>query len=100
VSTNTTIEAELRESLSSDPRIPDPDEIAVSAEDRALTLRGTVGSFSQRSAAVDDARRIAGVDYVYDDLQVRLLDDARREDAEIRGTALRSSSGTPRCRRS
>jgi osmotically-inducible protein OsmY len=88
VSTNTTIEAELRESLSSDPRIPDADEIAVSAEDRALTLRGTVGSFSQRRAAVDDARRIAGVDYVYDDLQVRLLDDARREDAEIRGTAL------------
>ena len=88
MSTNTTIEAELRESLSSDPRIPDPDEIAVSAEDRALTLRGTVGSFSQRRAAVDDARRIAGVDYVYDDLQVRLLDEAHREDAEIRGTAL------------
>jgi osmotically-inducible protein OsmY len=88
MSTNATIEASLRDALSSDPRIPDPDEIAVSAEDRALTLRGTVGTFSQRRAAVHDARRIAGVDYVYDDLQVRLLDEAQREDAEIRGNAL------------
>ena len=58
------------------------------ADDRAVTLRGTVGSFSQRRAAVHDAHGIPGVEYVYDDLDVRLLNGARREDAEIRGTAL------------
>jgi osmotically-inducible protein OsmY len=47
-----------------------------------------VGSFAQRHAAVADARRTAGVEYVEDWLEVRLLDRDRREDAEIRGAAL------------
>jgi hypothetical protein len=47
-----------------------------------------VGSFAQRHAAVTDARRTRGVFDVYDELQVRLLDENRREDAQIRGAAL------------
>jgi len=53
-----------------------------------VILRGTVGSFGQRRAAVSDARKIAGVYDVYDELNVRLLNDSRRDDAEIRGVAL------------
>jgi osmotically-inducible protein OsmY len=53
-----------------------------------VTLRGTVGSFAQRRAAVADARKIQGVYDVYDELEVRLLNDYRREDADIRGAAL------------
>ena len=88
MSTNATIEDTVRESLVLDPRLPDPDEVAVSADDGIVTLRGTVGSFSQRRAAVTDAREISGVDEVFDELEVRLLNDARREDADIRGIAL------------
>jgi osmotically-inducible protein OsmY len=53
-----------------------------------VTLRGTVGSFGQRRAAVHDAANVVGVDDVIDELKVRLLDESRREDADIRGMAL------------
>jgi len=86
--TNTTIEDDIRSALILDPRIPEPAEIAVSSEDGTVTLRGTVGSFNQRRAAVKDTREIDGVYEVHDELQVRLLDEARREDAEIRGISL------------
>lgn len=88
MSMSATIEDDIRESLELDPRIPDPAQVAVSAEAGTVTLRGTVGSFSQRRAAVRDARNTEGVYDVVDELQVRLLDEARREDADIRGIAL------------
>jgi osmotically-inducible protein OsmY len=86
--TTTVLEDEIRSSLVDDPRIPDPSDIAISADDGVVTLRGTVGSFRQRRAAAADAR---GVDQDYDvrdELNVRLLDEWAREDAEIRGIAL------------
>ncbi len=83
-----TIEDDIRSALLLDPRIPDADEIAVASVDGSVTLRGTVGSFAQRRAAVKDARSVDGVYDVEDELEVRLLDDARREDADIRGIAL------------
>jgi osmotically-inducible protein OsmY len=82
------IEADVRKELADDPRLPSPGEIAVEAIGGAVTLRGTVGTFAQRHAAVTDARRTRGVFDVYDELQVRLLNENRREDAEIRGAAL------------
>jgi osmotically-inducible protein OsmY len=82
------IEDDVRAELVSDPRIPHPAEIAVDVENGMATLRGTVGSFAQRRAAVADARQTKGVSIVDDELQVRLLDDERREDAEIRGAAM------------
>ena len=88
MTTNATIEDEVRAELDLDPRIPDPSEIALSSDDGGLTLRGTVGSFRQRRAAVDDARKTGGVYDVYDEIEVRLLNDSRRDDAEIRGIAL------------
>jgi osmotically-inducible protein OsmY len=88
--TNATIEADIISRLELDPRLPAPDEIAVSAEYGGVTLRGTVGSFAQQRAAVDDARKTEGVDEVYDELQVRLLDEYQREDAEVRGAALQA----------
>jgi BON domain len=86
--TSRQIEDDARAEIASDPRIPHPAEIAVEVVDGIATLRGTVGSFAQRHAAVADARRTKGVEYVDDWLQVRLLDRDRREDAEIRGAAL------------
>ncbi len=86
--TNATVDDDVRSALVLDPRVPDPDEIAVSAENGTVTLRGTVGSFSQRRAAAKDARDVEGVYEVRDELEVRMLDQARREDADIRGIAL------------
>jgi osmotically-inducible protein OsmY len=86
--TNDHIQDDVRAELASDPRIPYTDEIAVEAYGGAITLRGTVGSFAQQRAAVADARRTRGAFDVYDELEVRLLNEDRRKDAEIRGAAL------------
>jgi osmotically-inducible protein OsmY len=86
--TNDRVIDDVRTGLASDPRLPYPDEIAIESFGDTVTLRGTVGSFAQRRAAVADARRTRGVVDVYDELDVRILDRDRREDAEIRGTAL------------
>jgi len=86
--TNTALEGDVIASLDLDPRIPDPVEIAVAADGDTVALRGTVESFRQRRAAVEDARNIEGVFEVDDQLKVSLLGSDRREDDEIRGTAL------------
>ena len=57
--TNTTIEDEIRTVLTLDPRIPDADAIAVSAEKGTITLRGTVGSFASAGRR-GDAWKIDG----------------------------------------
>ena len=73
-----------------DPRIPDSRDIAVSADDGMVVLRGSVESFGQRRAAAEDARRVEGVYDVDNQLKVDLLDADRREDDEIRGVALQA----------
>src|SRR3954454_9204491 len=88
IRTNTQITDNVRAQLDNDPRVPLPDEIAIEAFEGAVTLRGTVGSFAQRRAAVADAKRSRGVVDVLDELVVRPLDEDRREDAEIRGAAI------------
>jgi osmotically-inducible protein OsmY len=86
--THTALEDQVLARLAVDPRIPDPVEIAVSADGDIVTLRGTVESFRQRRAAAEDARSTEGVYDVDDQLKVDLLGSDRREDDEIRGTAL------------
>ena len=93
--TDNHIESSVRSELQTDPRLPYADEIAVEAFGGAVTLRGTVGSFAQRRAAVADARRSRGVFDVYDELEVRLLSEDRRKDAEIRGAALQRLTWDP-----
>jgi osmotically-inducible protein OsmY len=90
--TNTAVEDQVRASLALDPRIPDPIEIAVSADGDTITLRGNVESFRQRRAAVEDARNVDGIFEVDDELKVSLLGSERREDDEIRGVALQTLS--------
>jgi osmotically-inducible protein OsmY len=87
MSPNTELDAEVRAALERDPRILDPIDIAVSGDDGVVSLRGTVRSFSQRRAAVEDAKSAAGVDEVIDQLQVRLLEDDAFDD-RLRGLVL------------
>ena len=56
VETDDQVRENVRAELESDERLPHPDEIAVEAHGSEVTLRGTVGSFAQRRAAVADAR--------------------------------------------
>jgi osmotically-inducible protein OsmY len=53
-------------------------EIAVSANDGTITLRGTVGSLRQKREAKKAAQRVYGVTSVDNKLQVRLLNDQGR----------------------
>jgi len=72
-----------------DPKV-DSAAIAVSADDGAVTLRGTVGSFTEKREAKADAERVYGVKTVKNDLDVRILTDHRRNDADIRGAVLQA----------
>jgi osmotically-inducible protein OsmY len=65
-------------------------EIAVSAKDGTITLRGTVGSLREKLEAKKAAERVFGVVGVDNQLQVRLLTDKKRADAELRGDVLQA----------
>jgi osmotically-inducible protein OsmY len=79
----------VKDELFWDPKV-DSEEIAVSADDGTITLRGTVGSFRQKRDAKKAAERVHGVVYVENDLSVRILTDSRRADADLRGDVLQA----------
>jgi osmotically-inducible protein OsmY len=79
----------VKDELFWDPKV-DSEEIAVSADEGTITLRGTVGSFRQKRDAKKAAERVHGVVYVENDLSVRILTDSRRADADLRGDVLQA----------
>jgi osmotically-inducible protein OsmY len=88
MSTENPIIDEIHIGLAHDDRIPHPTEVAVAERHGTVTLRGSVGSFHQRRAAVKVARSVHGVLTVEDDLWVDPRD--RWQDNEIRGAALQA----------
>ena len=88
---NEDLEANVSDELLWDPKV-DPGEIGVFAYDGVVTLRGTVGSFRMKREAKQDAERVYGVKSVQNELQVRILDDDRRDDADLRGAVLQALS--------
>ncbi|HVN61360.1 MAG TPA: BON domain-containing protein [Gaiellaceae bacterium] len=80
---------DVNDELFSDPKV-DNEEIAVSADAGKVTLRGTVGSFRQKREATKAAERVFGVKSVDNELQVKLMNDSKREDAELRGDVLQA----------
>jgi osmotically-inducible protein OsmY len=79
----------VKDELFWDPKV-DSEQIAVSADDGTITLRGTVGSFRQKRDAKQAAERVHGVVYVENDLTVRILTKSRRVDADLRGDVLQA----------
>jgi osmotically-inducible protein OsmY len=59
--TNDDLQLDVAAELCWDPKV-DSQEIAVSADDGAVTLRGTVGSFREKREAEKAAARVYGVD--------------------------------------
>jgi osmotically-inducible protein OsmY len=80
---------DVRDELYWDPKI-DNSAIAVSAGDGRVTLRGTVGRLREKREAKNAAARVLGVVSVDNQLEVRLLNDDRRGDAELRGDVLQA----------
>src|SRR6476661_4809817 len=83
------LELNVSDELYWDPKV-DSDAIAVSADDGVVTLRGTVGSFRQKREAKQDAERVYGVKSVDNRLEVRILNEDRRDDADLRGSVLQA----------
>src|SRR6266511_5694779 len=79
----------VTEELYWDPKV-DSAAIAVSVDDGVVTIRGTFGSFREKQDAKHDAERIYGVKDVKNELEVRILNEHRRSDAELRGAVLQA----------
>jgi osmotically-inducible protein OsmY len=89
VSWDNDLAADVSDELYWDPRL-DNTEIAVSSNDGKVTLRGTVGSFREKREAQKATQRVYGVISVDNQLDVKLLDDKQRGDAELRGDVLQA----------
>ncbi len=89
MSSNTDLAADVGDELFWDPKL-DSTAIAVSADDGRITMRGTVGSLREKVEAKKAAERVFGVVSVDNQLQVRLLNDDKRADADLRGDVLQA----------
>ena len=83
------LEVSVKDELLWDPKV-DSKEVAISVDEGVVTLRGTVGSPRQKREAQKDAERVWGVKSVKNELQVRILDEFARDDAELRGAVLQA----------
>jgi osmotically-inducible protein OsmY len=86
---NDLLVADVSEELFWDPKV-DSVAIAVSANEGEITLRGTVGSLREKREAKKATQRVFGVTSVDNKLQVRLMTDQRRADADLRGDVLQA----------
>ena len=87
--TNDELALSVSDELFWDPKV-DSEAVAVSANGGIVTLRGTVGSLRQKREAKKAAERVWGVTDVSNELNVRILTDQRREDADVRGDVLQA----------
>ena len=89
MSVDTDLTADVSDELFWDPKV-DNTAIAASANDGRITLRGTVGSLREKREAQKAAQRVYGVISVDNKLQVKLMNDDKRADAELRGDVLQA----------
>jgi osmotically-inducible protein OsmY len=79
----------VQDELFWDPKV-DNVAIAVSADDGKITLRGTVGSLREKLEAKKAAKRVVGVKSVDNELEVKFMNDEKRDDADLRGDVLQA----------
>ncbi len=84
---NDELQLSVTEELIWDPKV-DSNAIAVTAEDGVVTLRGTVGRLREKREAKKDAERVYGVKHVKNELDVQIMNDERRANADLRGDIL------------
>lgn len=78
------IREEVQETLDQDPKISARD-IAVAVRNGVVTLAGFVRAFGEKSRAEADARRVAGVLGIANDIEVRLLSCPQTRNSQNRG---------------
>jgi osmotically-inducible protein OsmY len=83
------IREEVQETVDQDPKISARD-IAVAVRGGVVTLAGFVRAFGEKSRAEADARRVAGVLGIANDIEVRLPLFERKPDPEIAREVLAS----------
>jgi osmotically-inducible protein OsmY len=76
------IKRDVEQELKWDPDL-DATDIAINVKNAVVTLTGFVRSYSQRYGAERDAKRVAGVLAVANDIEVRLPSVDQRPDPEI-----------------
>jgi len=86
---NNDLERWVTDELFWDPKV-DNAAIAVSAEGGDVTLRGTVGSFREKRESQNATERVYGVKSVANELNVRIMGEDARNDAELRGAVLQA----------
>src|SRR5215467_562745 len=87
--TDDQLRSDAQDELRWEPRI-DTQAVAVSAAHGIVTLRGTVGSFREKRDAENAVKRVYGTKGVENELQVKLLNEDRRADADLRGAVLQA----------
>ncbi len=80
--TDEEIRRDVEDELRWDPDV-DPTDIAVAVKNGVVTLTGFVKSYTHKYEAETDAKRVAGVSGVANEIQVRLPDVDLRPDPEI-----------------
>lgn len=80
--TDTDLQHDVTGELQWDPSVREQ-EIAVAVRDGVVTLGGTVDSYASKLAALRAAERVAGVQAVADELEVKLPGASERSDTEL-----------------
>jgi|SRR5438132_916031 len=83
---NAELQRDVLDELLWDPII-NAANIEVSSDHGGVTLKGSIGSYTEKYTAERDARRVRGVVSVQDDLEVRLPPASERTDADLAGAA-------------
>ena len=84
---NDELQLSVTEELMWDPKV-DSNAIAVTAEEGVVMLSGTVGTLREKREAKKDAERVYGVKHVKNELDVQIMNDERRANADLRGDIL------------
>jgi osmotically-inducible protein OsmY len=81
--------SDVSDELYWNPKV-DSAAIAIAADDGKITLRGTVGNLREKREAQKAVQRVYGVISVDNQLQVKLMNDDKRADADLRGDVLQA----------
>jgi osmotically-inducible protein OsmY len=80
--TDSQLQRDVLDELQWEPRVAHA-SIGVAAMDGVITLSGFVGSYAEKLAAEQAARRVKGVRGLAEEIEVRLRSDAKTADPEI-----------------
>lgn len=73
----------VQEELFWEPGVTNASKIGVAVKDGVVTLTGAVNSYAEKWAAERAAKRVFGVNALAVELEVQVLDSAKRTDADI-----------------